>query len=162
MKKTLNLTKEEAIKYYNSSNDTGFKSLLEQTFGVEFAKPLVIYEKVNDLKSLIKHLGCSPLVFENPKDKFQRYLNACAILAKVAEVYNEGTELNWRNTNIAKYMPYKYFRADGSCGVSGSCGWCGSMYASARFYYKNAKLSEQSYNNFKEYWEDFWSEGDSK
>jgi len=154
--KTLNLTKEQAVQYYNNSNDNGFKDLLEQTFGKDFAKPQEIWKKVKDLNGLIDHLGYNPLVYSNPSNSFEKYINACSLLAKLAEVYNEGTVLNWKNTNEYKYLPYKYFRG-GSVSVSAAYPWVTTCRASARLYYKNSNLSIQSYNNFKKYWEDFWS-----
>lgn len=153
---TLKLTKTQAIKYYNNSNDEGFKELLEKTFGKGFAKPQEIWEKVNDLNSLINHLGYNPLIYPNPTNSFERYINACSLLANVAKTYNEGTILNWKNTNIYKYLPYKY-NSGSEFTVASAYYWCAGCYASAFLYYKNSNLSRQSYNNFKDYWEDFWA-----
>lgn len=154
--KTLNLTKEQAIKYYNNSNDKGFKDLLEQTFGKEFAKPKKIWEKVNNLDSLIIHLGYNPLIYLNPANSFEKYINACSVLVKVAKVYNEGIILDWKNTNIYKYLPYKHFLSS-EFTVCSASEWYASCGASAFLFYKNSNLSTQSYNNFKDYWEDFWA-----
>lgn len=114
-----------------------------------------IYEKVYNINTLINHLGYNPLIYPSPSNKFEKYINACSVLAKVAEVYNEGVILDWKNINIYKYLPYKYY-SGGSCSVYGSDSWCISLYASAFLYYKSEKLSKESYNNFKEYWGDFW------
>lgn len=158
MTKQLNLTLEEAIKYYNSSNDMGFKELLEQNFGKGFWKSKEIQEQVYNLPTLTHKLGHSPLIYHPPTTSFERYINACSVLALVASLYNEGTKLDWNNTNEYKYVPYKYFSfGGGGSEVYSSCAWCCGMVSSGRFYYKSAKLSEASYNNFKEYWEDFWS-----
>lgn len=115
-----------------------------------------IYKKVNDLNTLINHLGYNPLVYPSPSNKFEKYINACSVLAKVAEVYNEGVILDWKNVNIYKYLPYKYY-SGGSCSVAASfVVWSFTPHASAFLYYKSEKLSKESYNNFKEYWKDFW------
>lgn len=154
--KQLNLTLEEAIKYYNNSSDKGFKELLEQNFGKNFWKPKEIYNKVNNLNSLIEHLGYNPLIYPSPNNSFEKYINACSILAKLADIYNEGAELDWNNTNQYKYIPCKFFSGGGGSGVRFD-GWHVLLLCSARFYYKSENLARESYNNFKEYWEDFWS-----
>lgn len=153
--KQLNLTLEEAIKFYNNSNDIGFKQLLEQNFGKDFAKPKEIYNKVYDLNTLTQYLGYNPLIYPNPSNNFEKYINACSIIAKVTEIYNEGIKLDWEDSNICKYFPYKYF-GSGSYGVY--VYYCYSyLYFSSRIYYKSEKLANKSYENFKEFWEDYWS-----
>lgn len=114
-----------------------------------------IYEKVYNINTLINHLGYNPLIYPSPSNKFEKYINACSVLAKVAEVYNEGVILDWKNINIYKYLPYKYY-SGGSCSVYVSTFWYHDLVASAFLYYKSEKLSKESYNNFKEYWGDFW------
>lgn len=114
-----------------------------------------IYEKVYNINTLINHLGYNPLIYPSPSNKFEKYINACSVLAKVAEVYNEGVILDWKNINIYKYLPYKYY-SGGSCSVADSSSWYSKLDASAFLYYKSEKLSKESYNNFKEYWGDFW------
>lgn len=157
MKNKIELTKDEAIRYYNASSDKGFKELLENNFGKDFYKQQEIYNKVNDLTSLILELGYNPLIFKSPKDNFEKYINACALLSKVAEVYNEGIILDWKNTNIYKYLPYKHYYSSGSCSVDVSLGWGNGLGTSACLYYKSSILSQKSYNNFKNYWEDYWN-----
>lgn len=157
---TLKMSLEEAIKYYNNSLDLGFKELLESTFGKNFAKPKMITDLVYNISSLESYLNtntqvgfCIPFNLDT-RNKFERYLNACYILAKVAEVYNEKTVINWNNINEYKYIPYKYF----------SCGgysvdfhyWNVSCSVSGLLYYKSQELAKISYNNFKQYWEDYW------
>jgi hypothetical protein len=153
---TLKLTKTQAIQYYNSSNDKGFKELLEKTFGKDFAKSKEIWEKVNNLETLTEYLGHNPLIYPNPTNSFEKYINACSVLVKVAKTYNEGTILDWKNINIYKYLPYKYNSSSGFAVCSAGV-WVAGCAASAFLYYKNSNLSTQSYNNFKDYWEDFWA-----
>lgn len=159
MKNKIELTKEEAIKFYKSSSDKGFKELLENTFGKDFYKQEEIYDKVTDLTSLSLELGYNPLIFKSPKDDFERYINACAVLAKVTEIYNEGIVLDWKKTSIYKYLPYKYYNGS-SCSVGDSSSWGSDLFSATCLYYKSAILSKKSYDNFKEYWEDFWNTND--
>ena len=157
MKNKIKLTKDEAIEFYNSSSDKGFKELLETNFGKDFYKQQKIYNKVNDLTSLSLELGYNPLIFKSPKNDFEKYINACALLSKVAEIYNENTILDWKNTNIYKYLPYKYYNNGSSCSVVVSSSWSSVLDTSAYLYYKSSLLSQKSYDNFKEYWEDYWN-----
>lgn len=154
MTKQLDITLEEAIKYYNSSSDNGFKQLLEDKFGKNFWKPKEITDVVYDLSTLIGHLGFNPLIYLYPTTPFERYINACSVIAKVTEIYNEGTKLSWKNTDY-KYYNYKYF-SGGSCGVRVGCGYA-SLVGSTWFYYKSENLAKKGYENFKDFYEDYWS-----
>lgn len=156
MTKSLNLTLEEAIKFYNNSSDKGFKDLLEQNFGKDFWKPKEIQNIVFNLPTLIEKLGYSPIIYPSSNNPFEKYINACSVLAKVAEVYNDGVVLNWNNTNQSKWIPCKWFSFCGGCSVVFH-GRFHSLVASGRLYYKSENLAKSSYNNFKDYWEDYWS-----
>lgn len=127
VKKTIKMSKEEAISYYNSSNDNGFKRLLEKTFSKDFFKPKDITDLVYDLKTLEEYFGDKfKLPYDEDLDndcKLEASINAFYILSKVAEVYNEKTILDWKNINQHKYLPYKYFSPGGESGVNGSIGW---------------------------------------
>lgn len=161
--KTIKLTEQEAVVLYNNSSDKGFKELLESNFGKNFWKPKDIKDIVYDIDSLMLYskgrIGMSDepiILFPNVHTLRQKYLNACSILERVAFIYNEGEVLDWKNTNIYKYIPYKYFDGGGSS-VFTAHGCYSSLDTSARLYYKNAKLSDASYKNFKTIWEDCWS-----
>ena len=154
MTKQLNITLEKAIKYYNSSSNNGFKQLLEDKFGKNFWKPKEITNVVYDLSTLIRHLGYNPLIYPNPTTPFEKYINACSVISKVTEIYNEGTELSWKNDDY-KYYNYKYFSFF-FCGVC--VFYCYfSLVVSARFYYKSENLAKKGYENFKDFYEDYWS-----
>lgn len=160
MNKTINLTKEQAIKFYNSSTDQGFKDLLETNFGKDFYKQ-DITDIVYDLNSLENYINNSTketfrLPYNiNTTNKLEKTLNAVYILSKIAEIYNEGTILDWENNNQYKYLPYQNFSGV-SWVVFPSVVWSSGLGAAGCLYYKNSELSEKSYNNFKQYWEDYW------
>lgn len=160
MQKQINLTKEEAIKFYNSSQDQGFKDLLETNFGKDFYKQ-DITDIVYNLNSLENYINSNTketfrLPYNlNTSNKLERTLNAVYILSKVVEIYNEGTILDWKNNNQYKYLPYQYF--SGSSGVvDPAVAWYFDLNAAGCLYYKNSNLSKKSYSNFKQYWEDYW------
>jgi cell shape-determining protein MreC len=130
------------------------KQIEEQT-----KKNIPIYERVNDFKSLLKELNTTetkllPYKYSS-SDKFEQYVNACIILAKVAELYNEGVVLDWENSNVYKYYNYKYFSGGGSS--VGVAGYYSSLPASARLCFKSEKLAKLAYQNFKDEYEQYWS-----
>jgi len=161
MSKSLKIDESEALRLYPTASKE-IQSIFESTFGKEFFKPKLITEIVFDIETLCEYLGVdedSLFIFnENTKvlSKHERFINASNILPKVAEVYNEGTILNWKKTNEYKYLPYLNFFG-GSAEVSFG-GWSDSLRAPAGFYYKNDTLSRAAYKNFQKYFEDYWGE----
>jgi hypothetical protein len=155
--KTLKLSDEKALELYKTADDS-FKSLLEENFGKEFFKPKLITEKVFDIETLCQYLEIDEnelyIFKKNTKDKHERHINACNILPKIAQVYNEGEILNWKNTNVYKYLPYLNFSHSG--GVVVFTHWRYILYGSFGLYYKTNELCESSYNNFQSVWEDYW------
>lgn len=156
--KTLKIDEQEALKLYpNASNE--MKSIFESTFGKDFFKPKKITDKVYDIDSLCEFLSIdedSLYIFNrNTKDKHQRFINACNVIPKIVEIYNEGSILDWKNTNQYKYCPYKYF--SGSSGVVHHDDWYYSLNCTTGFYLKSRELSEAIYKNFPEFWEDYWN-----
>lgn len=160
MNKTINLTKEEAIKFYNSSNDQGFKNLLETNFGKDFHKQ-VITDIVYDFESLKQYWNdnkqsCFKLPYDRyTNDKIEKTLNSIYVLSKVAEIYNKNIKLDWTNNKQYKYLPYRSF-SGGSCVVPSANFWFSCLHAAGCLYYKNGDLSTKSYDNFKCFWEDYW------
>lgn len=161
MQKTINLTKEEAIKFYNSSTDQEFKNLLETNFGKDFYKQ-DITDIVYDIETLEGYINVNtsyafiPPYNINTTNKLERTLNAVYILSLVTEIYNGDTILNWKNSNQYKYIPYRSFSGVGWI-VFPTYGWGAATLGSAGcLYYKNSILSKKSYDNFTQYWEDYW------
>lgn len=155
MTKTLKLDEKDALRLYPTASPE-FKSLLESNFGKEFFNQKIT-DKVHDIETLCEYLGIDEddlFIFKkNTKNKHERYINACNILPKIAEVYNEGTVLDWKNTNVYKHLPYLYF-SGGSCGLL--LYWCTTLHCPVGFYYKSDELSKKSYENFQTIFEDFW------
>ncbi len=118
-----------------------------------------IYERVTDFKSLLKELNTTeakllPYKY-NTSNKFEQYINACIILAKVAELYNEGTVLDWTISNVYKYYNYKYF-SGGDCSVDVSVCFS-ALIGSSRLCFKSKELAQKAYQNFKDEYEQYWS-----
>ena len=118
--------------------------------------PKDISEEVNNINSLELRIKDFKTPYKlNTEDKLERTLNAVYILTHVATIYNEVTILDWKNTYVYKYLPYKFFSGGSACVCPALC-WSDDLVCPAGLYYKNRILSEKSYNNFKQYWEDLW------
>ena len=116
-----------------------------------------IYDKVNNLSKLYKYLGTKKedvLLFITPSSRYEKYINACALIPKIAATYNEDKILDWTNTNQPKYLPYKYFGS--GQWVVGFLVWCGSLYCPSGFYFHSEKAAREAYSNFTSVFEDFW------
>jgi hypothetical protein len=159
-KETLSLTKDEAIKYYNSSNDQGFKDLLESKFGKNFYKPKSMLDKINTLGDLEKELGKRIYDIRPYQQndfylsKKQKSINAQVILFELIELYNEGWKPDISNTSQAKYYFYKYF-SGGLCSVEVDYDYHYLNCASG-LYFKNKEIGEKLKSNFPELIEDYF------
>jgi len=135
MKKKIEITEEEAIQYYNSSNDNGFKALLEKQFGVGFWKPKNIINQVKDFNDILRISGSKLediLPYKNPRNKKQISQNNFAKIQLIEEVLNQGWAPDWNNHNEYKYYPYFEHKIQG--------GW---VYCSYCFHYcsSNAEVA---------------------
>ncbi len=114
---------------------------------------------INNIEDLYKRLGKerkNEIPFSKPKTSFEKYCNASMDMKTIAEAYNEGTKLDWKNSSIYKYLPYKYC----SCGawLVGSHYWSASGGdCSLGFYFKSRELSDKAVSNFRSIYEDFWN-----
>lgn len=155
--KKLQIDEKEALRLYPIASKE-FKIILESTFTKEFFNR-DITEKVNDINSLLEFLDLEEnelFLFDiNTKDKEKKYLNACKILPKIAEIYNEGKVLDWKNTSEYKYFPYLNFSNGGGSSVL-FYGWSYRLYCPVGFYYVTDNLQQKAYKNFKKYFEDYW------
>jgi len=125
MKKKIEITEEEAIQYYNSSNDNGFKALLEKQFGIGFWKPKNIMDQVKDFNDILRIAGKKLeeiLPYNKPTNKKQEAQNNFAKIQLIEEILNEGWLPNWNNHNEYKYYPYFEHKVRGGwehCGRGG-------------------------------------------
>lgn len=156
--KKLVITEEEALKLYPNAS-IEWKEILENNFTKEFFNRKIIDIVFNE-ETLAKHLNielCKLLPYSiNTTNEQELYINACIILPKIAKVYNERKVLDWSNNNESKYLPYKFFSGGGS-GVVSFSAWYGTLGCPCGFYLKTQQLSKDAYNNFKKYYEAFWS-----
>lgn len=117
-------------------------------------KPL--FERIQSIQDVYNELGIddSFIPYKNPKTLEEKATNAHAILLRIAKVYQEGTELDWKNFKELKYIPYKCF-GGGSVSVGmGDFSYC--FLVSGGLYYKSAKLAEDALSKFRNIYDDYW------
>lgn len=155
MTKSLKITDSKALELYKTASSE-LKEILEETFGLDFFKPKDITETVYDLDTLAEHLEMDTddlYIYKKPKNAFEKYLNACAIIPKIVEVYNQGTILDWNNTNEYKYLPY--IRKVGSAWVADSHIWRSNAGGPFAHHYKSNNLALKGINNFNQIYLDY-------
>ncbi len=97
------------------------------------------------------------IIFKNPKNKKERYINACNIIPIISQVLNEGWIPDYLDTDECKYYPYFIRR---------SSGWLlgDSLYdlVNSRmgfgFTYKTKELSDFAGKTFLKYYIDYLPE----
>jgi len=143
---------DDLLLYLNIKSKEELKSYVKKYIKVKET----ISDKINSIEKLKECIKDFKTPYNlDTVDKRQRAHNALYILLNVADIYNEGKTIEW-GTKYG-YLPYKYFpRGGGFSGVATSFSWR-SVFTPACLYYVNPKLSEASYENFKSYWEDFWT-----
>jgi hypothetical protein len=156
--KKLQIDENQALKLYKTASNE-FKTVLENTFGKDYFNQKIT-DKIQNLDDILDYLdleeGDVYVYPKNTKDKYQRYMNACAIIPKIVEVYNEGEILNWKNTSQYKYLPCKYF-SGGSWLVTDDRSWAATAYCSGFSYYKSNQLANDALTKFRDIYEDFWN-----
>lgn len=158
MTKSLKITDSKALELYKTAS-IELKEILEETFGLDFFKPKDITETVYNLDTLAEHLEMDTddlYLYKKPKNAFEKYLNACVIIPKIVEVYNQGTILDWNNKNEYKYLPY--FRKIGSGWVAVyAYSWCSGAHGPIAHHYKSNKLALEGVNNFNQIYLDYFT-----
>ena len=104
------------LKEAYSQADISQKSLLEKYFTFESEKK--ISDQVKTLGDLYKYLDIEEkdvLVFRKPKNDFEKYINACAIIPKITTVYNEVEKLDWTNSSSKYFQYYKMVCQSWAC-----------------------------------------------
>jgi len=157
MKKTITLTLKEAQELYLKA-DNIFKSFLE----TNFSKKDLIYdicERITSLEDVFEYLEediNDYLLFDlDIKDKRKRYLNACSLIPKIVECYNEKQKLNWDSLDC-KYLPY-YKKSDSGWVFLDFSDWGSYAYGSACHHYKSQKLCIKGMKTFNKIYLDYYS-----
>ena len=116
------------------------------------------FESIQTVEDACKHLGeidddvRQLRLLQNVPNLNRRALAGQELLI-LAKALNDGTELNWEDSNEYKYIPWWYLGKDfrlydvfDYLRGSGSC---------APLHYKSRDLAQYSADNFKEIWKDY-------
>lgn len=115
-----------------------------------------VIERIKNLDDVYSELGIKEedvLIFKEPKNKSERYINACAIIPKIVQAYNEGWFPNFNNHKQYKYFPYFEKVGLGWRVVVG--GWNSGSSLGSGFYFKNKDLLMDACNKFSEIYNDW-------
>lgn len=113
---------------------------------------------INTLEDVYNYLKIKEedvIIFKNPKNAFEKYINACSIIPRIVECYNSNWKPDWTDHSQYKYIPYKYFSGAAWLVVFGY--WCTSVFCSVGFYYKTQEDAKDAYNKFSNIYEDYWN-----
>ncbi len=157
--KPLVIEEKEAKTLYKIASKE-FKIVLENTFGKEYFIEDTT-TKIKNFDDILKLSGKTLkeiLPYKTPKNKQQRSINALVKIQLITEVLNQGTILDFLNTNQYKYLPW--FKK-----VVGS-GWVVTSYASYCLhtvdgfgtFYKSEKLALFAGNTFLDIYKDYLPE----
>ena len=156
--KPLVIEEKEAKTLYKTASKE-FKTVLENTFGKEyFAEDITT--KIKNFNDILKISGKTLkeiLPYKVPKNKQQRSLNALVKIQLITEVLNQGTILDFLNTNQYKYLPW-FKKVVGSDWVVGSYGYYSGSGAGFGAFYKSEKLALFAGNTFLDIYKDYLPE----
>ena len=94
------------------------------------------------------------LIFKDPKNKFERYINACSVIPKIVQIYNEGDVPDWSDTNQYKYVPCRYL--SGGVWLVDS-DWSTYPDSPGSFYFVRKEDSDDALKRFITIYDDFWN-----
>jgi hypothetical protein len=149
--KTLEITKENAIKAYKSANTKGRK-LLENLFGKqELIEDITERVKTFEDACSIKGISVSSILSDYDTEDEAAYKK----LKTIIEVLNEGWQPDWKNSSEYKY--YSWFKFKSGFGFSHSDYVCTYTITSvgSRLCFKTRELAEYAGKQFEDIYKDY-------
>lgn len=116
------------------------------------------FESIEDVESACKFLGeidddvRQLRLLQNIPNLNRRTLAGQELIV-ITKALNEGTVLDWDNSNEYKYIPWWYLGKKFRLCYVGT--HCSKSYVGAPLYLKSRKLAEYSANNFFSIWKDY-------
>lgn len=149
---TIDVSNDDIKKAYSEAN-TSQKKLLEKYFDIKSANSIM--KGIKTFDDVLKALGRTldeVLPWKFPKNKAQISQNAIAKIQCITELYNDGTELDWRNSNQSKYYPWFQKNAHGRWVLDGV--HCNDSAARLGFgsYFKSRELAQDAVDKFTDIW----------
>lgn len=150
------IASEEMILKGWKEADSKQKALIEKYFVIN--QPKSISSRVKNFENILEILGKDEedvIPWKNPKTKTKKSQNALARIQCITEVYNEGIELDWNNTNQYKWAPY--FRKSPLGGWAVYCVdcWDGSAAPPSGCYFKSKEDGEDAVKKFMDIYIDY-------
>jgi hypothetical protein len=155
---TLQISKENAFKAYESANDNG-KELLSNLFGKQVFSRKVT-DRVKSYEDAVNELGFTPTNLATPptESRDEKSITAYRKLIVIARVLNEGWEPDWDNDDEYKYYPYFDMRSEGA-GFGFSFGACTFSHSDtlvgSRLCFKTRELAEYAGKQFQDIYIDY-------
>lgn len=154
--KQLQLNEQDALKLYPDAS-AEMKTIFESTFGKRFFSQKIT-DRVHDWEDIcgiiVDQYGMSNTPFSNSRNAIEKSANAFVKLCMIAKVYNEGTILNWENSDQYRYFPYKSL--SGGRWVMGVNCWFSFHGYPCGLYFKSKELCEDAMTKFKEIFDDYY------
>ncbi len=132
------------------------KEALEARFGIDFFQPNIDDEikDIHDIYRILKIKEEDVIIFKKPKNKFEKYINACAIIPKIVEVYNQGWIPDFDNRNILKYLPY-FMKSGLGWTVGTSYGWTVGSAGPGGHHYRSREMCKRACLKFTNIYNDY-------
>lgn len=151
--KTLEITKDAAIKAYKNSSQES-KNLLEDLFGKEIFQKKPI-ERIKTVEDILGEYNISIEQFNLANKDLSKDEKAYKILKMLANILNEGWEPNWDNNNEYKYFPYFNMSSSGFR-VDGCDHWATFSSVCSRLCFKSSELAKYAGTQFEDIYKDLF------
>lgn len=158
----ITLTYDQVKEMFDAA-DTTQKKTLKKVFP-EYETKKTIINRIKTIDDVLNELGLEYdeiVPWKKPKNKAQKSQNALALLQCVSQCYNEGTKLDFLDTNQQKWFNYfeKKSRGGWFFDGSGCYGYC-YCYSCVPFalLFKSKELAEDAAKKFKDLYIDYLPE----
>jgi len=149
----LQITKENALKAYNSGCDD-VKKVLANLFGKETFVPKNIMDRVKAADDAFKIKGISISSIINDNDTPDEI--AYKIIKVIVEVLNEGWVPDWKNDSQYKYYPWFDMSSGSGLSFVGYGGRNSGSSVGSRLCFKSRELAEYAGKQFIKEYTDFF------
>ena len=122
----------------------------------ELLRKIPVINRINSLSDVFTETNSSNdiLIFKSPQNAFEKYINACILIPKIVQAYNEGWEPNWKNSNENKYFP-RFYRKGLVWSVDNYDLWAAYSCLPGSHYYKNSDILMNACKKFENIYNDW-------
>lgn len=122
----------------------------------ELLRKIPVINRINSLSDVFIETNSSKdiLIFKSPQNAFEKYINACVLIPKIVQAYNEGWEPDWNDSKEYKYFPR--FEKNGLIWSVDYYDFLGTdSDLPGSHYYKNSDILMSSCKKFEEIYNDW-------